>query len=72
VNDLFKDFDAFDDDVEILELIDFGIPRRVYDRQEYFYSMDQSSFFKRFRLTKNTVLHLLPLIEDQLEFPDDR
>jgi hypothetical protein len=57
MNDLFKDFDAFDDDVEILELIYFGIPRRVYDRQEYFYSMDQSSFFKRFRLTKNTVLH---------------
>nr|CAI5826157.1 unnamed protein product [Callosobruchus analis] len=29
------------------------------------------TFFKRFRLLKNTVLHVLELIEEQLEYPHD-
>lgn len=64
--------EMFDDDFEILDLIQNGFPRRIYDRNNHFDDMDNLTFFRRFRLTKPTVLHVLEQIEDQLEYPDDR
>lgn len=64
--------DIFVDDLEILEFLEHGFPRRVYDRSNHYEEMDRLTFFRRFRLTKPTVMNLLEAIEDQLEFPDDR
>lgn len=60
-----------DDDQEILDLIDFGFPRRIYNRPNFFEDMDNLTFIRRFRLTKQTTLHVLELIEEQLEFNND-
>ncbi|XP_050293051.1 putative nuclease HARBI1 [Anthonomus grandis grandis] len=60
-----------DDDQEMLDIINFGFPRRNYERSEYFDSMDNFSFFRRFRLTKQTVLNFLSEIEDQIEYNND-
>lgn len=60
-----------EDDLDILEIIDFGFPRRIYERSNYFDDLDETSFFRRFRLLKGTVLLLLEIIEDQLEYPHD-
>ena len=56
-----------DDDEEILDIIRLGFPRHFYERTNFFDELDDLSFFKRFRLTKRTVLFLLGRIEDQLE-----
>ncbi|KAJ8910200.1 hypothetical protein NQ315_014371 [Exocentrus adspersus] len=63
--------DIFEDDIDILEILDFGFPRKVYNRSNYFDDMDNLTFFRRFRLYKETVLHLVTLIENELEFPND-
>ncbi|KAK4875948.1 hypothetical protein RN001_012370 [Aquatica leii] len=64
--------DLFDDNFDVLEIIDFGFPRRIqYSRTEDFYDLDELSFFRRYRLTKRTVLDFLPLIEEQIEYPSD-
>lgn len=60
-----------EDDLDILEIIDFGFPRRIYERSNYFQVMDELTFFRRFRLLKGTVLRLMEIIEDQLEYPHD-
>lgn len=60
-----------EDDQEILDIILFGFPRRNYERAEYFDEMDNMSFFRRFRLTKDSVLSLLVEIEDELEYGND-
>lgn len=60
-----------DDDLDILDVIDLGFPRKQYTRSEYFLEMDELTFFKRFRLLKESVMHILNLIEDQLEYPHD-
>lgn len=60
-----------DDDLDIIEIIDFGFPRRNYQREEYFDLMDNLSFFKRFRLTKQTTLNILEQIEEELEYDND-
>lgn len=60
-----------EDDLDILEIVDFGFPRRIYEREEYFDTMDNLTFFKRFRLTKPTVLLILESIAEQLEFDND-
>lgn len=67
----FDDDDIFEDNFDILEIIDYGFPRRIYNRFNYFEDMDNLNFYRRFRLTKPTVLHLLSLIEDELEFDND-
>lgn len=64
--------EAYEDDLEILEIVDEGFPRRIYDRPNYFNTMDEMTFFKRFRLKKATALELLELIEEELEFPHDQ
>nr|CAI5817205.1 unnamed protein product [Callosobruchus analis]CAI5820002.1 unnamed protein product [Callosobruchus analis] len=60
-----------EDDLDILDIIEMGFPRRVYTRKQHLNDMDDLTFFKRFRLLKNTVLHVLELIEEQLEYPHD-
>lgn len=60
-----------EDDQDILDIINFGFPRRRYERTDYFNTMNNMSFFRRFRLTKPSVLQLLELIEDELEFEND-
>lgn len=58
-------------DLNILDVVHFGFPRKVYQRRNYFEEMDNLTFFKRFRLTKDSVLHFLPLIEDYLEYDNN-
>lgn len=60
-----------EDDIDILDIIDFGFPRRIYIRPNYFEDMDDLGFFRRFRLTKPSVLSVLEMIEGQLEFEND-
>ncbi|KAI4455231.1 hypothetical protein MML48_9g00013038 [Holotrichia oblita] len=67
----FEDEDIFEDDMDILEIIDFGFPRTIYTRNNYFQLLDDYTFFRRFRLYKETVYHLLTLIEHELEYPND-
>ncbi|KAG5899824.1 hypothetical protein JTB14_012295 [Gonioctena quinquepunctata] len=70
--DLELEEDIFlEDDLDILEIIEFGFPRRIYERSNYFQDMNELTFFKRFRLLKGTVLRLMEIIEDQLEYPHD-
>lgn len=64
--------DIFEDDLEIFEIIYHGIPRQVFQRPDLFHNYDDLPFFKRFRLTKDTVLQLLPMLEPLLERPFDR
>ncbi|KAJ8914311.1 hypothetical protein NQ315_011298, partial [Exocentrus adspersus] len=60
-----------EDDIDIIDIIDFGFPRRFFNRPNYIEEMDDMSFFRRFRLTKPTVIAVLELLEDQLEFDND-
>nr|CAI5850863.1 unnamed protein product [Callosobruchus analis] len=53
------------DDVDEIELIEFGA---IYTRANHYNKMSDYTFFKRFRLTKEMVMILLPLLEDQLKF----
>lgn len=61
-----------EDDIDVLDIIDFGFPRQIYNRSNYFETMDDMSFYRRFRLTKPVVFRLLEEIEDALEFPEDK
>lgn len=63
--------DIFEDDLDVLEIIDVGVPRNIYIREDKFNTLDELSFYKRFRLTKQTTLYVLSLVEHQLEFPFD-
>lgn len=63
---------AFHDDLEIVEIVAQGFPRRIYERHSYINELDELSFFQKFRLTKQTVLNILELIENRLEYPLDR
>lgn len=69
--DEFEDDVFINDDLDILDIIDFGYPRKIYDRKNNFEELDNLTFFKRFRLMKNTVLHLLELIERDLEYDNN-
>ncbi|KAK4881710.1 hypothetical protein RN001_005029 [Aquatica leii] len=64
-----RDGEIFDDNLDILEIIDLGFPRLTYTRSDQFHELDDGSFRKRFRLSKATTLHLLTLIKNQLEYP---
>lgn len=59
------------DDLDAIDVIDFGFPRRNYERSNYFEDMDELSFLRRFRLTKNTVFSILELVEEELEFDNN-
>lgn len=56
------------DDLDALDIIDLGFPRQRHVIANYFEDLDELSFFRRFRLTKETTNFLLQHIEDQLEF----
>ncbi|KAB0804908.1 hypothetical protein PPYR_01878 [Photinus pyralis] len=60
-----------DDDHDFLEIIEFGFPRKFYQRPNFFEEMDDLNFLKRFRLTKQATMSVLELIENQLEFEND-
>lgn len=60
-----------DDDLEVLDLLEEGFPRKQYLRKNYYTELDNTTFFQRFRLTKPTVLRLVEILEEDLEFPDD-
>lgn len=45
----------FKDDQDILDLIDYRFPRKIYDRKNYFQQLDDVTFFRRFRLAKKIV-----------------
>ncbi|KAG5884706.1 hypothetical protein JTB14_019831 [Gonioctena quinquepunctata] len=65
---LVEDFLEYD--LEALDFVDMGYPRRIFLRPNYYEEMSQMDFFRR--LTKPTVMTLLTHIENQLEYPDDR
>lgn len=67
----YEDEDYLDNDIEVLDIVEFGFPRRIYQRFDYFHDMDNLQFFQRFRLRKQIVLNILGEIEDILEFPND-
>ncbi|CAH1973236.1 unnamed protein product [Acanthoscelides obtectus] len=64
--------DILDDDLELIDIIEVGLPRRIYSRPNYFEEMEPPGFFRRFRLYKETVLHVLSQLDDQLEYHHDR
>lgn len=39
--EVFNDADALNDDLEVLEIIQHGFPRKIYERAEYFNTLDQ-------------------------------
>lgn len=75
IMDALMDFvfenNIFEDDLEVLDIVDFGFPRRRYIRSNYFEDLDELQFFQRFRLRKNTTLNVLEEIEHLIEYPHD-
>ncbi|XP_044744327.1 uncharacterized protein LOC123306405 [Coccinella septempunctata] len=69
--DDLEDEILIEDDLDALDIIEFGFPRRFLRRVNYFEEMDNLTFFRRFRLMKETVLFLLPYLENDLEFNND-
>nr|CAI5847401.1 unnamed protein product [Callosobruchus analis] len=67
----FEDELFIDDDLDIIDIINFGFPRRAYERSDYFVTMDNFSFFRRFRLTKSTALSFQENIQEEIEFQND-
>lgn len=66
--------EAFDEEIEFLEVLDYlehGVPRQINHRSNYFETMDASTFRKRFRLSKETVLNILAQIEDDIRFTEN-
>lgn len=61
-----------DDDLDVLDIIIYGLPRIIYIRGNYFHDLVELNFFQRFRLTKNTVLNLLLKIEHVFGYNHDR
>ncbi|KAK9703611.1 hypothetical protein QE152_g29232 [Popillia japonica] len=59
------------DDLIVPNFVQFGIPRQMFQRQNYFETMDDATFRRRFRLSKPIVLSLLAEIEHRLEIPMD-
>jgi len=54
--------DSFDDDLDILDFFENGFPKKVHERN-YFDYLDNLTIFRRFRLTKPTVLQILDTID---------
>lgn len=53
---LGEDYEEPDeDDLNILNVLEFGTPRQVNQRMNYFGSMDGATFRKRFRLSKECI-----------------
>lgn len=69
--DLFE-FLHFIDSVTDMDLPSTIKPQLLRRRAEYFKNYDDHDFFKRYRMTKNTVLFILDQINEELEFDSDR
>lgn len=64
-------YESDEDELEELAVVIHGLPRKIYERSNPFFEFDDLEFFRRFRLSKNTVLQFLPEIEEFLEFPSN-
>lgn len=67
---IMLDFLDNDDEIET-DFINFGLPRQIYTRSDYFSAFDEIGFQRRFRIKKEAVLFTLELIEDDLEHLTD-
>jgi hypothetical protein len=65
------DYDSDGDVLDVINFIEFDIPRTLYEGSHFFLTLDEVKFRKRFRLTKDTVMHILGQIDHNLEFPYD-
>ncbi|CAK1602658.1 unnamed protein product [Parnassius mnemosyne] len=63
-----------DDILENLELLDNIVrrPKTYKERRDYFEEYDDVDFRTRFRLSKESCLDVLQMIEDKLEYPSNR
>lgn len=67
------DFNVLEDDeLDAFNLIVYGIPRNIHMRANYFEQYDELNFFRRFRLQKQSVIHVLEQIEDHLQYTHNR
>ncbi|KAI4468077.1 hypothetical protein MML48_2g00018722 [Holotrichia oblita] len=66
-----SDDDFLNNDLEIFDIVEFRFPRNIYLRFNHFEDLDNLTFFQRFRLTKDTVMNILPQVEHLLEYPLD-
>lgn len=64
--------DFLDEDLEVVDLVELGFPKKVYTRSNYFQTLDPLNFYKRFRVYKETALFVLTEIEEELEYSSDR
>ncbi|ENN83248.1 hypothetical protein YQE_00393, partial [Dendroctonus ponderosae] len=69
--DIEASFDMFEDELDILEIIEFGFPKRIYIRNNPLEDLDELTFFKRFRLYKTTVIELMRVLQPDLEYPNE-
>ncbi|CAH2019844.1 unnamed protein product, partial [Acanthoscelides obtectus] len=58
--------EEFDED-DLIPL-EFGIPRRIYERQEYFRTMERSTLRKPVQVTKSTVLTVIERLETSWKY----
>lgn len=66
-------YDVLDDDeLDAYDLIVYGIPRNVHVRNNYYEEYDDLNFFRRFRLTKESVINIYEQIEDRLQYTHNR
>ncbi|KAI4455430.1 hypothetical protein MML48_9g00003661 [Holotrichia oblita] len=65
------DLEHDEDDWYIYEFIRFGIPRQLYERNNWFDDLCDVAFRKRFRISRECTLDILRQIENQLEYPYD-
>ncbi|XP_057654873.1 LOW QUALITY PROTEIN: putative nuclease HARBI1 [Diorhabda carinulata] len=60
-----------DNDYDVMDIINDGFPRARPQRPNYFDSIDDLGFFRRFRLTKPTAKALLGEIQHTMEFDNN-
>ncbi|GAB1869285.1 Putative nuclease HARBI1 [Camponotus japonicus] len=66
-------FDVLEDDeLDAFNLVVYGIPRNIHMRANYFEQYDELNFFRRFRLQKQSVIHVLEQIKDHLQYTHNR
>ncbi len=59
------------DDLFVLDFLENRIPRQIYERSHYFDTLDEVAFRRRFRLSRESVLYILDIIQEHLEYPYD-
>lgn len=55
--------------LDVIDLVENGVPRQINIRSNYFETMDDVTFRRRFRLTKQCAWQVLTRIENHLEYP---